>query len=164
MGRKGESTAPPPDDSSTSPGLPILQKTPGFRGCLRNLVINDRTYRFGKEPIGDALQGFDIGSSFQKYIITFSPLSPFTNKGGQDANSFKEFEEKEVVQRANYSFSTLTRRPFLLLQRIVMIKGSVISSDVNMEVNVWFRKRKPPLASALWDSQASSVKHLWICR
>ena len=54
------------DDSSTA--LPILQKTPGFRGCIRSLIINDRTYRFGKEPIGDAIQGFDIGSFEKKYL------------------------------------------------------------------------------------------------
>lgn len=41
----------------------------GFQGCIRNLVINDRTYRFGLEPAGDALQGFDIGIFFCCYFF-----------------------------------------------------------------------------------------------
>lgn len=49
------------DDSTSIASL--LKKTGGFRGCIRNLVINDRAYRFGLEPAGDSLQGFDIGKS-----------------------------------------------------------------------------------------------------
>jgi hypothetical protein len=41
----------------------ILKRVGGFQGCIRNLVINDRVYRFGLEPAGDSLQGFDIGKS-----------------------------------------------------------------------------------------------------
>ena len=49
----------------TTTSLPILRKIGGFRGCIRNLIINERTYRFGLEPAGDALQGFDIGKKDQ---------------------------------------------------------------------------------------------------
>ncbi|OXA50862.1 Pikachurin [Folsomia candida] len=48
------------EDVSESGVVEVLKRVGGFQGCLRNLVINDRVYRFGLEPAGDSLQGFDI--------------------------------------------------------------------------------------------------------
>lgn len=52
------------EDVSESGVVEVLKRVGGFQGCLRNLVINDRVYRFGLEPAGDSLQGFDIGKIF----------------------------------------------------------------------------------------------------
>jgi len=51
------------NDGTMTTTVTVLKGLGGFKGCIRNLVINDRTYRFGLEPAGDSLQGFDIGKN-----------------------------------------------------------------------------------------------------
>lgn len=33
----------------------------GFRGCVRNLEVNEHRYHFPLAPLGDAVNGFDVG-------------------------------------------------------------------------------------------------------
>jgi hypothetical protein len=56
--QQGEESGLKNDGTTT---VTVLKGLGGFKGCIRNLVINDRAYRFGLEPAGDSLQGFDIG-------------------------------------------------------------------------------------------------------
>uniref|UniRef100_A0ABD2X622 Pikachurin n=1 Tax=Trichogramma kaykai TaxID=54128 RepID=A0ABD2X622_9HYME len=41
-------------------GLERLPIRSGFKGCVRNLEINEHRYRFPLAPVGDALNGFDV--------------------------------------------------------------------------------------------------------
>lgn len=48
-------------------GLERLPVRAGFRGCVRNLEVNEHRYHFPLAPLGDAINGFDVGESLSLY-------------------------------------------------------------------------------------------------